>query len=205
MKGKYSKRRGVASKTLVLALAVMLIVGTTIGGTIAWLTAESGTVTNTFTTSDINITLSEGVDTDKDGAASFKMVPGCTITKDPKASVVTGSEDCYLFVEITESENFNNFMTYAIAEGWTKLGNSNVYYRVYDSKDSNNTNQMGTQYSILDGDRVVVKDSVTKEHMNGLTENTYPKLTFKAYAVQLYKNNTEKFQPAEAWDNRPTT
>ena len=51
--GKYSKRRGVTSKTLVLALVLMMVVGATIGGTIAWLTDTSDTVVNTFTDSDI--------------------------------------------------------------------------------------------------------------------------------------------------------
>ena len=113
--GKYSKRRGVASKTLVLALAVMLIVGATVGGTIAWLTSTSGPVVNTFSTSGIGATLDESDDLD------LKMVPGWTITKDPKAGVTAESEDCYLFVTVAKENNFDNFMTYEIADGWTQL------------------------------------------------------------------------------------
>lgn len=46
-----------------------------------------------------------------------------------------------------------------------------------------------------------VKEEVTKEQMNALdSESSYPTLTFTAYAVQLYKSNTEQFEPAEAWE-----
>ena len=37
--------------------------------------------------------------------------------------------------------------------------------------------------------------------MNDLTEEAYPTLTVTAYASQQYKNNTEHFTPAEAWEN----
>ena len=191
--GKYSKRRGVASKTLVLALAVMLIVGATVGGTIAWLTSTSGPVVNTFSTSGIGATLDESDDLD------LKMVPGWTITKDPKAGVTAESEDCYLFVTVAKENNFDNFMTYEIADGWTQL-ETGVYYRIFDSNDATNANVKGDEYSVLKDDQVLVKDTVTKEDMSALTANTYPKLTFKAYAVQLYKSNSTTFTPAEAWN-----
>lgn len=53
--GKYAgKRRSVfGTKGLTLILALMLVVGCVVGGTLAWLTANSDTVTNTFSTSDI--------------------------------------------------------------------------------------------------------------------------------------------------------
>ena len=191
--GKYSKRRGVASKTLVLALAVMLIVGATVGGTIAWLTSTSGPVVNTFSTSGIGATLDESDDLD------LKMVPGWTITKDPKAGVTAESEDCYLFVTVAKENNFDNFMTYEIADGWTQL-ETGVYYRIFDSNDATNANVKGAEYSVLKDDQVLVKDTVTKEDMSALTANTYPKLTFKAYAVQLYKSNSTTFTPAKAWN-----
>ena len=191
--GKYSKRRGVASKTLVLALAVMLIVGATVGGTIAWLTSTSGPVVNTFSTSGIGATLDESDDLD------LKMVPGWTITKDPKAGVTAESEDCYLFVTVAKENNFDNFMTYEIADGWTQL-ETGVYYRIFDSNDAKNANVKGAKYSVLKDDQVLVKDTVTKEDMSALTANTSPKLTFKAYAVQLYKSNSTTFTPAEAWN-----
>ena len=184
-------------KSLALVLALAMIVVCVVGGTLAWLTAKTNDVKNTFTTSDIDITLTEtkgGVDKE------FKMVPGYTIDKDPKVTVVAGSEKCYLFVKLDESTNFNTFLTYTMADGWTALdGVSGVYYRVVDTAD------MGTAFSVLKNDRVTVLDSVTKDDMNALTANTYPTLTVTAYASQYMKNNTDHFTEAQAWANVPTT
>lgn len=177
-------------KSIALLVAVSMIVGCVIGGTLAWLTASSGDVVNTFTTSDISVTLTETT------GNTYKMVPGCTITKDPKVTVTAGSEDCYLFVKIEKSNNFDSFMTFEVADGWTALdGVAGVYYREVL------TSNMGTPYSVLKNDQVTVLSTVTKTDMNALTNTTYPKLTFTAYASQLYKNNTDKFAVAEAWEN----
>ena len=201
--GKYCNgKKGLNMKPLAILLALTLLAGCAIGGTLAWLTAKTDPVQNTFTTSDINITLTESDNLD------LKMIPGHTITKDPKATVVADSEACYLFVEITESENFDVFMTYAIADGWTQgTGEgdgkdgvpTNVIYRTVASAANDQT------FGILADNKVTVNSTVTKQDMNGLTQNTYPSLTFKAYAVQLYKDNNTQFTAAEAWSNHPTT
>ena len=65
-------------KTLALFLVLALAFGGVIGGTVAWLTDKSDTVVNTFTDSDIDITLTESTGTE------YKMVPGYTISKDPR-------------------------------------------------------------------------------------------------------------------------
>ena len=193
-------------KTLTMVLAFALIFALGIGATLAWLTATSGEVKNTFATSDINIELAESNNLD------LKMVPGHTITKDPKATVKADSEDCYLFVKVEKSSNFDKFMTCAMADGWTQLtdkdGNAvaGVYYMVFDSKDATNTNAKGTAYPVLKDNKVTVRDTVTKADMNALTDTTRPTLTFTAYASQLYQNNTDKFTPFAAWEKvQPTT
>lgn len=177
-------------KTLALFLALALVLVGIIGGTMAWLTDTTDEVVNTFTDSDIDITLAETTGED------YKMVPGYTISKDPKVTVETGSEKCYLFVKLEESTNFDSFLTYEIADGWTALdGVDNVYYRTVDTAD------MGTAYSVLKDDQVTVKGEVTKEMMNALTDATYPTLTVTAYASQFNKNATETFTVNEAWTN----
>ena len=202
--GKYSKRRGVTSKTLVLALVLMMVVGATIGGTIAWLTDTSDTVVNTFTDSDIEITLAES-DTDLNTVGEqhdYKMVPGYTITKDPKVTVETGSEKCYLFVKLEKSENFDSFLTYEIASGWTQLTDAagkdvdGVYYRTVEASDADQ------EFGVLANNQVTVKgEGVTKDMMTALTEQTYPKLTVTAYASQFNKTATESFDVNTAWTN----
>ena len=183
--GKYSKRRGVASKTLVLALAVMLIVGATIGGTVAWLTAQTPSVTNTFTVGDINIELTESEN------LNLKMVPGNTITKDPKVTVKAGSEACWLFVKVEESANLKDFITYTVDSGWTPLtGVAGVYYREVAATAADS-------FDVLTGNQVSVKTDVTKQMMNALKAEgaTQPTLTFTAYAVQKDNINSA----TEAW------
>lgn len=110
-------------KTLALVLALTLLVAGVVGGTLAWLTDRTAEVKNTFTVGDINIGLTETT-------TDYKMVPGNTIAKDPTVTVKANSEACWLFVQVTESENLDTFITYAIAEGWTALpGVDGVYYR----------------------------------------------------------------------------
>lgn len=190
----YVPKRNSSKKALAMLLSLVLVIGCVAGGTLAWLTATSNEVNNVFTTSDIGVTLEESDD------LNLKMVPGWTIRKDPKATVTAGSEDCYLFVKVEKSANFDDFMTYAIAEGWTELPDTDgVYYMVFDSQDNANENEMGTAYSVLKNDQVKVLDEVKKEDMNALTEDTQPNLSFIAYAVQLYRENGTKFTAAEAW------
>ncbi len=176
------KRFGV--KALVLTGAFTLALSGAVGGTIAWLISED-TVTNTFTYGDINITLTETETDDGDDDPStntYDMVPGNTITKDPLVTVEADSEDCWLFVKLDESENFDDFMTYGIAQGWTALDNNDgVYYRVVDGTDE------VQKFSVIADDTVTVLDTVTKEMLNLLDADgaeNYPTLTVTAYAVQ---------------------
>lgn len=198
--GKYAapvrrRRRRNTLKPMLIAMAVVLLLGCVTGGTLAWLTSTTDPVTNTFTTSDINITLAESENLD------LKMIPGWTITKDPKVTVVEGSEDCWLFVKVEKSANFDSFMEYDMAEGWTQLQDganqdvTGVYYRKVE------TANIGTEYSVLKNNQVTVKDTVKKADMNGLTTDTYPTLTVTAYASQLYKSANDPFSAYDAWLN----
>lgn len=178
-------------KGLALVLALTLLIVGIVAGTLAWLTAKSDVVVNTFTTSDIKVELTETNET-------YKMVPGYDIHKDPKAKVLAGSEECFLFVKLEKSQNFDSFLTYQMADGWTLVPNeTNVYYRKVQTAD------IGTEYSVLKDDKVTVKGEVTKEMMNALDNGTAakPTLTVTAYASQLHKNATTEFTAAEAWAN----
>ena len=193
-KARTNNARGI----LLLVGLMSLVAVISIGGTIAWLTAETAPVTNTFTPSDINITLTES-DADNDGKTlenSYKMVPGGTITKDPNVSVDANSEACWLFVELEKSTNFDKFMTYTIAADWKAVpGVDNVYYREVTATGNSATENM----AILNDNQVQVKDTVTKADMNKLTAETYPTLTVKAYAVQKEAAKTAE----AAWALRP--
>ncbi len=160
-------------RILLAAVAALLLVAVSVGGTLAWLTASTQTITNTFSPSDINITLAETTGTE------YKMVPGATIEKNPKVTVVAGSEDCWLFVKVEKSGNFDAFMTYTMADGWTPLtGVDGVYYRQVAASSADQ------DFNVLNNNEVTVLNTVTKGDMTGLTEATYPTLKFTAYAIQ---------------------
>ena len=170
-------------KKVLSIVAVVLVLCCAIGGTLAWLTAKTDPVVNTFTVGDINIELTETT-------TNYKMVPGNTISKDPKVTVKANSEACWLFVKVEKSANFDSFMTYDMADGWTELPSvTGVYYREVAATTA------ATDFSVLKGDSVSVKDTVTKADLNALTQNTFPTLTFTAYAVQ--KDNVA--DAATAW------
>ena len=153
-------------------LSAALIVCATVAGTLAWLTDTTAPVVNTFTVGDINITLTESENLD------LKMVPGQTITKDPKVTVKGGSEDCWLFVKIEKSANFYDFMTFEMADGWSALtGHAGVYYRNVDATNAD------TGFDVLKDKKVMVLETVTKTMLEGAKTNA-PTLTFTAYAVQ---------------------
>ena len=189
-------------KTLALVAACLMLVVGVVGGTVAWLTATTGSVVNTFTCGDINITLAETTGT------SYKILPGNNITKDPTVTVSANSENCILFVKV-EEENWPTFtetngtrkVRYDIADGWTALtGVSGVYYRTVTSSESNQ------DFAVLKDNTITVSGNLTKVEVNSMT--TAPTLTITAYAHQLATGNSENptFDRATAWANlNPTT
>lgn len=194
------KFRELSGKLVVAMLAVTLLIGCAIGGTVAWLTATTTPVVNTFTYGDINITLDETT------GNSYKIIPGVDIEKDPKVTVKKDSEACWLFVKVEKVGTFvANKVTYSIADGWTKLtgvtGVDNVYYREVGAVTAD------TSFYILAGDEthsngvVKVSENLTKAEVNAITAENQPKLTFTAYAVQ--KDGIA--DAATAWTKVPTT
>lgn len=88
---KKNKRFVKLKKALAGFLALVLVVGLTIAGTLAWLSTQSNTVTNVFTaTENIYLTLVEP-DYNPDEAAKYK--PDGTIPKNPYLVNTTGVND----------------------------------------------------------------------------------------------------------------
>lgn len=183
-----ANRRSVSSKAFVVMLALVLALGCAVGGTIAWLTAQTGEVKNTFTYGNINIDLTETVPENRQA----KIIPGTDIAKDPKVTVKANSEDCYLFVKVVEDGTFvANKVTYDIANGWMPVdGQTDVYYREV-------TNSATDQdFYVLKDNKVYVKDTLTKDDIKDITTN--PTLSFTAYAIQQEGFTTPEAAWAEA-------
>ncbi len=185
------KKKGVSTKVFLSLLALVLVVGCAVGGTIAWLTATTEPVVNTFTYGKIKIELTETTGTE------YKIIPGVNISKDPKVTVKADSEACWLFVKVAEKGTFvTDKVTYSIANGWMPLDATNhpgVYYREVDAVTAD------TNFNVLIGDAtypngvVTVSENLTKAEANSVA--TQSTLTFTAYAVQKDGIDTA----AEAW------
>ena len=170
----HANRRSVGMKTFVAMLALVLVIGCAVGGTVAWLTAQTDSVVNTFTYGDINIDLKET----KPVKNQAKIIPGVDIEKDPKVIVKANSEACWLFVKVEEGGMFvDNMVTYSIANDWTEVdGTENVYYREVDAATTDQ------EFYVLEDNKVTVSEDLTKDKIKDI--NDHPTLTFTAYAVQ---------------------
>ena len=199
-------KKKILALTLVFALALAL----GIGGTVAWLTAQTTPVVNTFTVGDINITLTETGTTNN--AKNYTFVPGDTLAKAPKVTVTAGSEDCYLFVKVEEANNTATDLTGKVinwsvdtgtdqAPQWKAVpGHDGYWYREVASATSDSEFYVltGGTTKNLNG-QVTVNENVTKE-MVGALKNTPPTITVTAAAVQ--KDNVADV--TAAWAKLPT-
>lgn len=86
-------------KLTIAVIALSLILVGVVGGTLAWLSATSETVTNTFTYGTITIKLEEPIG-EGNGYVFSRVLPGAQVEKDPTVTVVEGSEKCYVYVLI---------------------------------------------------------------------------------------------------------
>jgi len=138
------------SKALLLALCAVLLVAASVLGTMAYLTSQAE-VTNTFTVGSVSITLDEAP-VDENGEAttgtrvtenSYKLMPGHEYDKDPTIHVAANSEDCWLFVQITDEiaaiQDADTIATQMAAKGWTLVdADANVYAHNAIAKAGNN-------------------------------------------------------------------
>ena len=183
-------------KAIIAALCAGTLVVGSVAGTMAYLTS-SDEVTNTFTVGNVAITLDEA-QVGTDGKAltgdaaervkrnSYKLMPGHEYDKDPRVTVATTSENCYLFVKvdnqitaIESTEEDKSVAAQMAAKGWSAVeGQTGVY--VYTKENA--------LAVVKGGDKVPVFDKFT---VDGTTVDndklaTYEgkTITVTAYAVQ---------------------
>ena len=199
-------------KLLIAAVCLVAILTTAVVGTIAWLTDKTETVKNTFSPSNIDITLTETKGTGTLPNKTFKMVPGTTIDKDPVVTVKAISEKCWLFVKIEKTNGFDNFMAYAVDSEWTELATgSGIYYRQVAASNADQPFSILGAGTVTVNDitctwtknQVLVRPDVTESMMESLTDVTkYPTLIFTAYAIQqegIADANANGTAVDEAW------
>ena len=180
-------------RTVALLCAAVALLGVIFGGTMAWLNRGTDDVVNTFTTASVGLAL-------KETTGPYIMAPGAVLDKDPKVVVAEDSASCYLFVEVFEENFERDPIAWEAAEGWKEIEGLNketsdgkvtmrVFYREFDEKETKYTKDDEGNYvfSFLKGDQVKVSQTLTKTYMSDLKsagDKSYPKLTFKAYAIQ---------------------
>lgn len=182
-------------KSLILAACAIMLVCATIAGTLAYLTATDS-VKNTFTVGNVAITMDEtDVDDstpneDRDTENKYKLLPGQTYTKDPIIHVSATSEDCYVFVKVTndisavEAAGDSTIAKQLEENGWKTVPNeSNIYYKEDAVKANANVDVF---------DSFTVSDSATNEQLKAIDGNT---IEVTAYAVQATFDTA-----VEAWD-----
>lgn len=156
------------NKKLIAAASIALAACVAIGGTIAYLTDKTETITNTFTVGNVDITLTE--EGAKDNAQDFHVYPGEVKDKIAYVEVEEGSENCFVYVK-AEAENMENIISWDMSDDWTLVtGEDDVWYY-------NKPVTVGTPLHLLDGDHVTVGENVTEFEQ-------VPTLKFTAYAVQ---------------------
>ena len=207
-------RRSKGFKVMSLVLAFVLVVGASVAGTLAWLTAQTATVTNTFTSAELfsddgSFTLWEHKAKDDDGdgvytldnstevtSNSYNILPGVNIPKNPTVDVVGLEEHAYLYIKVTST--LPTGLTYSIdSANWTALSGYDGVYVYSGSNAENNivkaTNAAPETFTatILTDNQIVVADSYS-----GTSDDI--KLSFDAYMVQATGNGDSA---AAAWAN----
>lgn len=138
----YAKKNS-GKKILAMALAVVLLIGVGVGGTLAWLQAKTEPVINTFTVGNIEINLNEhtlnenGELTEtltRENKVDYKILPGAEQNKDPFVTVVKDSEACWVFIEIEEK---NNYLFTKTGEG-TEKSYTNTQFVQWEIDDTEN-------------------------------------------------------------------
>lgn len=192
---RMSNKKFIAILSVFVMLALTMVVGCAVDGTVAWLVSESESSVSTFTLGDINIKL-----TGESESQPLKIIPGVEITRSLKVTVEPNSEACWLFVKV-EGTNWSRFpdangtakvfYSVDVQKGWIALNDHpGVYYREVSAGDA----QTGAMYDV--NCNVTVSQMLTKAEVNSIASGTQPQLSFTAYAVQRYSFE----DAAKAWE-----
>lgn len=178
-------KKNIAITGVAVSLAAVMLIG---GGTFAYLKGETDPITNSFRTNQVQVSLEETTGNE------YNIIPGTTQRKDPKVTV-NNTVDAYVFVEITDETD--NLVDYAIADGWMPLnGVPNVYYRFVSAA------QDVKEFSVLANDEVRYSKALENHDMtdgSGSLKRDI-NLTFNAVAIQAepFANEEEAYKAKDS-------
>lgn len=216
MEKRRNTRRRSSEKVLMILLVAVVLIGCAVGGTIAYFTDKTETVTNTFTvgklfanpSEDFTLWEHKAVDEDasgkKDGVFEltteevdkneYTVLPGVNLPKDPTVDIVDLELNAYLYIKVDGM--LPDGMSYTITSDWEKLqGYAGIW--VYKGSEATNkvihadsTAKKTFTVQILTNNEIVVAPTFAYTDTNPIN-----KLVFTAYAVQAPGFNSAE----EAW------
>ena len=205
-------------KILVLALAALLLVAVSVAGTVAYLTAKTDPVTNTFVPATIEIELKEhelqadgtlDMDSEVDGNDGYRLLPGLELKKDPFVRVKQGP--CYVFVEAVGSTapDVDDYILWSRTSGWSEITgvigpNGGTVYGYADNGTMKSMATGSVTPSIIS--TISVRGNVTTAM---LSVDNIDDLSLSFYAYALQAEGVSADTPAAMWqtymDNTATT
>lgn len=204
-----SIKKTLSPVAVVAALAATLATA----GTFAYLTATASDV-NLFAMGKVNVRLEETLaDPSSDDPATVGVVENeypitrtdgswDVISKDPKVTVSAGSADCWVFVALGKSDNFDSYLSYRLVEGWQPLmddgdgsqfstqvttsGGAPVWYREAPASDADQVIYVLAGSPSAETGQVTVNAGVTAGDVRALgsAASPNPTLSVAAYAMQ---------------------
>ena len=175
----------IKKKLIISAITLAVAVTVSVGFTIAYFVSVSGPVVNTFTVGEVELELA---DSNED---EIQLIPGVTAERTTVVTVLSGSEDCYVYVKIEQPSELRHYVSFELEEGWINLGGiDGVYYRQVSKSAVNQ------KYHVFKNDEVAIQSSLTKEKMSQLDRGGYD-MKVTAYAIQTLGIES----PADGWYN----
>lgn len=189
-----------AKKIVTAGLALVMVAGISVAGTLAFLTDDTDLVKNTFTVGNVNITLdeanvdkkdAEGVDNSsvaRDTANTYKLIPGSTYAKDPIVHVTKDSEPCWVIVDVNNGlgdaeaavteDSLGTIADQITANGWTKKGD--YYYMEVNQEDLDEVED-GKTLDLTVFTKFAIKGDLEDATYEDLAD---AEITIKAFAIQ---------------------
>ena len=172
-----------ATKTLLLMLCAVVLVVSSILGTVAYLTSEAE-VKNTFTAGNVTIELKErkmdvatgvadATELVETGIQDIKIIPGRAIEKRPVILVGATSEDCWLFVKIDGTKNILQSGEFQPASGWAAVTGAEGWYQYADEATAGAKVQVFNSFNC--------KGTLSSADVTALED---AEITVTAYAIQ---------------------
>ena len=213
------ENRSKGFKIATLALALVLVSGASVAGTLAWLTSETTKVTNTFTSAELfgnptnDFTLWEyQADLGENGkytlntnkkveGNAYDILPGVNIPKNPTVDVVNLEEYAYLYIKVTGLPMTTGLRATIEDSNWKALDTTEypgVYVYSGSYADASSHVIKATDEGKKTFTATILKDNQIEVSDTYADKSDNISLSFQAYMVQATGNGNDA---AGAWGN----